>query len=100
MEIDMKRLIAVACFNVFLLSGCATSSKTYAPDGREAYTIDCSGLGGSWGMCLTKAGDLCGSKGYDVLTSAGDKGFIASANPERAFAGNTISRNLLIACKK
>ncbi len=65
----------------------------------EKHTLLIAQVWGIMGMCLTKAGDLCGSKGYDVLTSAGDKGFIASANPEMAFAGNTISRNLLIACK-
>lgn len=90
----------LACLCLTILSGCATSSKTFAPDGRDAYTIDCSGLGGSWGMCLTKAGDICGSKGYDLLTSAGDKGVIATVTPDMAYAGNTISRNILIACKK
>lgn len=94
----MKRVISFFV-GAILLSGCATSSRTYAPDGREAYTIDCSGLGGTWGLCLTKAGELCGYRGYDVLTTAGDKGVIASVTPHQAFAGNTISRNLLIACK-
>jgi hypothetical protein len=51
-------------------------------------------------MCLEKAGDLCGAKGYDTFTSAGDKGWIATAQPDFAMAGSTISRNLLIACKK
>lgn len=85
---------------ITLVSGCATSSKTYAPDGREAYAIDCSGMGGTWGMCLSKAGELCGSRGYDMLTSAGDKGMVAVVDPNQAFASSTISRNLLIACKK
>lgn len=93
-----KKLSVLAL--VLIASGCATSSKTYGPDGREAFTIDCSGLGGSWGTCLTKAGDLCGPRGYEVLTSAGDKGFVASANPDMAFAGSTISRNLLVSCKR
>ncbi|CNL09867.1 hypothetical protein [Yersinia aldovae] len=93
----MKRII----FSIALIAlyGCASSSKTYGPDGRVAYTIDCSGLGGTWGMCLTKAGDLCGSKGYDLLTSAGDKGLVAVADPSQAFMSSTISRNLLVSCK-
>lgn len=95
----MKKLFVIFVAIGFL-SGCATSSKTYGPDGREAYTIDCSGLGGTWGMCLTKAGDLCGAKGYDLLTSAGDKGLVAVADPNQAFMSSTISRNLLVSCKR
>lgn len=85
---------------VSILSGCANSSKTYTPDGREAYSIDCSGLARSWGMCLEKAGDLCGARGYDTYTSLGDQGWVATVQPDFAMAGSTISRNLLIACKK
>ncbi|WON77586.1 hypothetical protein [Serratia sp. UGAL515B_01] len=95
----MKNIIIVFSA-IILLSGCANSSKTYAPDGREAYSIDCSGLARTWGMCLEKAGDLCGAKGYDIYTSTGDKGWVATAQPDFAMAGSTISRNLLIACKK
>lgn len=94
------RILILPIISIALLSGCATSSKTYAPDGREAYSIDCSGLAGSWGMCLSKAGDLCGSKGYDLLTTAGDRGMVATVNQYQGYAGSTISRNLLIACKK
>lgn len=95
----MFKKVGVLLF-VLIASGCATSSKTYGPDGREAFTIDCSGLGGTWGMCLTKAGDLCGSKGYDLLTTAGDKGLVAVADPNQAFMSSTVSRNLLVSCKK
>ncbi|HDT4814128.1 TPA: hypothetical protein QHO54_001087 [Klebsiella aerogenes] len=95
----MKKLTLVITA-VGLLVGCANSSKTFAPDGREAYSIDCSGTARTWGMCLEKAGDLCGAKGYDTFTSTGDKGWIATAQPDFAMAGSTVSRNLLIACKK
>lgn len=85
-----------------LLAGCATATKTYAPDGREAYTIECSGVGGSWAMCQAKAGDLCGTKGYDLISTGSDHGAIANvdANSGTAFATNTISRSMYIACKK
>lgn len=85
-----------------LLTGCATSTKTYAPDGREAYTIECSGMASSWGTCQAKAGDLCGSRGYDLLSVGSDKGAMANvdANTGYAFAGNSISRSMYIACKK
>lgn len=77
------------------------SNKTYAPDGREAYTIECSGVGGSWAMCQAKAGDLCGSKGYDLISTGSDQGAIANIDGStgNAFATNTISRSMYIACK-
>lgn len=97
----MKKGVMVGCFCVILV-GCATATKTYAPDGREAYTIECSGVGGSWAMCQAKAGDLCGTKGYDLISTGSDHGAIANvdANSGTAFATNTISRSMYIACKK
>lgn len=95
----MYKKLAIAV-SMTLLSGCASSSKTFAPDGREAYSLDCSGLARSWGMCLSKAGDICGPKGYDVLTAAGDRGMLATVNQYQGYASSTISRNLLISCKK
>lgn len=97
----MKKGVMVGCLCV-LLAGCATATKTYAPDGREAYTIECSGVGGSWAICQAKAGDLCGTKGYDLISTGSDHGAIANvdANSGTAFATNTISRSMYIACKK
>ncbi|EGK7287020.1 TPA: hypothetical protein G7125_004043 [Salmonella enterica subsp. enterica serovar Typhi] len=97
----MKKGVMVGCFCVFL-AGRATATKTYAPDGREAYTIECSGVGGSWAMCQAKAGDLCGSKGYDLISTGSDQGAIANIDGStgNAFATNTISRSMYIACKK
>ncbi|HGJ5883030.1 hypothetical protein [Arsenophonus sp.] len=97
------------------LAGCATYKKTYAPDGREAFSIDCSGLASNWGACLSKAGELCSTKGYDMLTNVSDAGHSstlmgnsnADANAIRAssqsnvmaMSGSVINRNLLITCK-
>jgi hypothetical protein len=81
------------------LTACASSSLTYAPDGRPAYTLNCSGLARTWGTCYKKAGNRCGSDGYDVL-AGGDEGetVIGSAR-NGLFADSTISRSMLIACK-
>ncbi|EOI3469033.1 hypothetical protein ACMSWU_002137 [Cronobacter turicensis] len=92
----MKKLTLIA---VFLLSACASSSKTYGPDGRVAYSLTCSGIARDWGMCLSKAGDICGAQGYDVLSVNGDSGAVITANPQSAFGGTTISRNMLVSCK-
>ena len=93
----MKKLIITAAV---LLTACASSSKTYGPDGKEAYSITCSGLARDWGNCLSKAGDICGTRGYNVLSVNGDSGAVITANPQMAFGGTTISRNMLVSCKK
>ncbi len=53
-------------------------------------------------MCQAKAGDLCGSKGYDLISTGSDQGAIANIDEStgNAFATNTISRSMYIACKK
>lgn len=53
-------------------------------------------------MCQAKAGDLCGSKGYDLISTGSDQGAIANIDGStgNAFATNTISRSMYIACKK
>ena len=43
------------------LVGCATVHQTYAPDGRRAYALNCSGLARGWDKCMDAAG---GSAGY------------------------------------
>lgn len=82
-----------------LLNGCALASKTYTPDGREGYSINCSGTALSWGECLEKAGSLCGARGYDVLERSGDAGSVAGGGEYSMFAGSVITRTMLIACK-
>jgi hypothetical protein len=90
--------LAIIPFAVSLVA-CASSSKTCGPDGRVAYSIDCSGLVGTWGACYEKAGDLCGAAGYDVMTRDSDQNLVFGGGG-RSFGGGTAqSRSLLIACK-
>ncbi|HSH72145.1 MAG TPA: hypothetical protein VK974_03720 [Methylophilaceae bacterium] len=84
---------------ILFLVGCASASKTYTAEGKEGQVINCSGTARNWGMCYEKAGQICGTKGYEVLEKTGDKGWVASASTTSANAGSTISRNLLIQCK-
>jgi len=88
-------LLIVAC-----VSGCATASKTYTSDGEEGYVINCSGSALNWGMCYEKAGDLCGSKGYEVLEKSGDTGAMVTAGQYGLFGGSVINRSMVIRCKK
>ncbi|MDR5780795.1 hypothetical protein QCE63_15335 [Caballeronia sp. LZ065] len=103
-------------FFPLLLCACATASHTFAPDGREAFSLDCSGSARNWGMCLEKAGDLCNTRGYEVMRASSEDGYLAAGNAgasisgsRAGFGGNSSSsffastlrmRTMLIACKK
>lgn len=92
--------IGLVALVVLAATGCASSSKTYLADGRPGYALNCSGTARNWGMCEQKAGELCGSSGYDVATRSSDQGFIAAGSSNGFSAGSTISRTMTIACKQ
>jgi hypothetical protein len=58
-------------FLAFALTGCAFSKEVYLPDGAKGYSISCDGAAVGIATCFEKAGDLCGSKGYDQLSREG-----------------------------
>ena len=89
-----KLLFAVIAF----IAGCATATKTYLPSGAAGYNIDCSGTASSWGKCYEKAGSLCGSSGYKVISKEGDTGAAIAGNSLGLYGGTTISRTLLVSC--
>jgi hypothetical protein len=61
-----KRVLGA--FGLLLLASCGGPVKTHAPDGKEAYILDCKG--GRY-ACAQQAGDLCGTRGYSALDQAG-----------------------------
>ncbi len=95
----MKRAILILLI-VACVSGCVTASKTYTSDGKEGYVINCSGSALNWGMCYEKAGELCGSKGYEVLEKSGDTGAMVTAGQYGLFGGSVINRSMVIKCKE
>jgi hypothetical protein len=56
---------------VFVLTGCAFSKEIYLPDGTKGHSISCDGAAVGIAKCFEKAGDLCGSRGYDQLGREG-----------------------------
>jgi hypothetical protein len=92
------RMILVSAA-VIAISGCAVTKRTFAPDGREAVSINCSGWAMGWDSCYKKAGDICQSAGYDVLAVNGETGTVVTANPQSAFGGTIMNRVMLISCK-
>lgn len=123
----MKLALSDSCFNVsgdgmkklaafllmgFLLAGCATVRESYGPDGRKAYSLNCSGTARGWDKCFAAAGEICGAAGYDVLDRnsedvvAGSYGSSANVNrtsgsaSSAGFIGKTNERSMLISCKQ
>lgn len=84
------------------LTGCASYSETYIPNGMHGYSISCNGAMQSMSSCIEKAGEICGPKGYRVFNENGEATPIAtlsaSKNQMTGFAGSAIFRSLLISC--
>lgn len=95
----MRGLILVSLI-IVLISGCATATKTFTSDGKQGYSINCSGTALNWGMCSEKAGTLCGAKGYTVLEKSGDIGALLSGNQYGLYAGSVINRSMIIKCNE
>jgi hypothetical protein len=98
----MKKMeITAVLAAITALSGCAAASKTYGPDGRQAFSINCSGAFLTWGECFKKAGDLCGVLGYDTLLVNGQNpGSVVTANQTTGvFAAPVVDRVMVISCK-
>ena len=85
-------------------SGCATVSETYGPDGRKAYSLNCSGTARGWDKCFNAAGEKCGAAGYDVLDKNSEELSAISAGGNAsgwgASGAKTNERTMLIACKE
>ncbi|MFH1077412.1 MAG: hypothetical protein V1753_11400 [Pseudomonadota bacterium] len=94
----MRKVVVILSIVVFM-SGCATASKTFTSDGKEGYSINCSGSALNWGMCYEKAGQLCGAKGYEVLEKSGDTGAMVTAGQFGLFGGSVINRSMIVKCK-
>ncbi len=92
----MKRL---SLLSVLALGACATANQTYGPSGQRAYVINCSGAALNWGMCQTKAGSLCGTRGYDVVAINGESNPTVLANPYALYAVPIVNRTMEVACK-
>ena len=103
----MHRLLITLLTSV-LLSSCATVRETYAPDGRKAYSLNCSGTARGWDKCFNAAGEACKGAGYDILDRVGEDASFASLagsayNGSGSVSGSSVKtseRSMIIACKK
>lgn len=106
----MKQFLILSA-TVLGLSSCATVSETFAPDGRKAYALNCSGQAVGWDKCYSAAGEICGAKGYDILVinnepvavgASSGSGFVNPAGGSAGFGSffsMSSQKTMLIACK-
>ena len=54
-------------------------------------------------MCMEKAGDLCGARGYSIVSAMGDVGNLAvgtaTTTNANLVAGSVMSRSMVVSCK-
>jgi hypothetical protein len=92
----LSALLLVACTS-------ASASKTYTPEGKLGFSINCSGVEKDWGMCYQKAGSLCENKGYDILDVTGETGTTTDVKTADGLSTTktttTHNRIMIIQCK-
>jgi hypothetical protein len=93
----MKTILALLAAISF--TGCATSTQTYAPDGGQAHSINCSGAALTWGQCYEKAGSICKERGYEVVGGGSDANGVVTANNGSAVGVRGSTRSMVIKCK-
>lgn len=106
----MARL-AFASIALLIFTGCATSKEVYLADGSKGYNISCDGTVQNFGACIEKAGEICGSRGYIVLTQQGEAapfstttgGYtadsVSASGGVVSQSGMMVTRNLFVKCK-
>jgi hypothetical protein len=108
-----RRGCALGAVGVALwLNGCVSSQETFMADGTKGHVISCTpgwtgGIVGSianastsWGTCFEEAGNLCGARGYTVLTRSDEPGFYAQAAQYGGFASTTNNRMMIVRCNE
>lgn len=76
------RVCAYIVSSIIFLTGCATTSSMYLPDGSKGYSISCDGALVGMDVCYKKASDICGPAGYEIMET--DR--------------NTITKSILARC--
>jgi hypothetical protein len=81
------------------LAGCTSAKPITTPDGRQGYTVECSGSVLTWEDCFERADLLCKGRSYDVYTRPGEESPIIAAEPQHLRDNPTTNRSMVIACK-
>jgi hypothetical protein len=93
-EAHQNQLLVVT-LSVLMIAACSVDPRPFiGPDGNNAYSMRCSGMGLDWSDCYAEAGKLC-PNGYKIIQQ--HSGMIAVP------AGSTLiaapKQDLVVECK-
>ena len=113
------RLMIISIVLIVSVFGCAhvvTVEETYTSTGQKGYVIDCSGDSDThlvmhnptWSDCYTKAGQICGDRGYEILERSDQQGSLSGASVSTtrnqgigtAFGVTKYFRGMIIKCNE
>jgi hypothetical protein len=104
----MASAIAAAAIS---LAACSSSKPVYTADGQQGHVVTCTpgwtgGIIGavanastSWGQCYERAGEICGTAGYDIIKQVGEGGVYGQAGDGGGFVSSTNNRMMVVKCK-
>ena len=95
----MRNILLPVALAAVLLGGCATSRTITGQDGKPLHKISCDGSALSIDMCYEKAGEICGSSGYDVVNQNGTASPFFVAGSNSFYAGSMVTRDILVRCR-
>lgn len=81
------------------LGGCATSRTIIGQDGKPLHKISCDGSVQTIDACYEKAGELCGSAGYDVVDQNGSARPFFVATGDTFTYGAAVYRTVFARCR-
>lgn len=85
----MKAIYLLALLSVALV-GCISTSPITLPDGSQGYGIHCNEMA-NLTQCYQKAGELCGSAGYQVYDIERNREFSSDGSLN-------VTHDLIIGC--
>ena len=100
MKLILPTVIAAA------LAGCVTDQPTYLADGSQGHHVTCGGAIFSMGDCQKRAAEICGPRGFQILSGGTEStpyaivGANVNANSGSAYgsSGRIVNRDLIVKC--
>lgn len=82
-----------------LLSGCASVSTVYGPDGKEYKNVACDGASVPMKVCYDKAMEICPQGYYMVARDVSTGPLVAVATTQAATMSQSQNKSITISCK-
>lgn len=73
----MKSYLILSIVSLLFLCSCSGVKQSYSPNGKPSYEIKCNNAAASLNGCYQKAGEICKSKGYSVISTNREAPFVS-----------------------